>query len=235
MLALRSYLRYYWLFLFWTALLLDLYFIEVQISSFRYITKPGLMIFLGLYFYDSIKKYDQTGALKMTSFAIAFSWLGDVFLLIPYRQDLLFIFGLGAFLIAHLLYIMIFRKLENSPEVRKHPNFIRQFIFNLPILIAAALIYYIISPGLGGMKFPVIIYILTITTMAATARDRFSKTNAQSFWLIFLGAISFMVSDALLAIQKFSFAIAYGQLWVMGTYGLAQYLLIEGIIKHRRA
>ena len=70
----------------------------------EWIFKPLLMISLGFYFFDSI----LLRGVKESQFvflAILFSLFGDVFLMF----EGYFIQGLGAFLIAHIFYILAFR------------------------------------------------------------------------------------------------------------------------------
>jgi uncharacterized membrane protein YhhN len=70
--------------------------------------------------------------------------------------------------------------------------------------------------------------------MAMQALFRYGYTSAPSFaFWCFAGAISFMISDSLLAINKFMQPLAiYAGLAIMLTYLLAQYLIVEGVLKH---
>jgi uncharacterized membrane protein YhhN len=53
------------------------------------------------------------------------------------------------------------------------------------------------------MKIPVLIYAAVLTGMVLVALFRFGKTSSSSFALVFGGAILFMISDSLIAINKF--------------------------------
>ena len=77
-------------------------------SAIRYVTKPLLMILLGVYVYTLGLKPAGRNALLFT---LLFAWLGDVFLLIPGNSALYFQLGLGAFLIMQFSYVRQFIKL----------------------------------------------------------------------------------------------------------------------------
>jgi uncharacterized membrane protein YhhN len=78
------------------------------------------------------------------------------------------------------------------------------------------------------------IYALAITLMALTALFRYGRTNSTSFLLIFIGAVLFMVSDSLLAINKFHHAFSAAGALVMLTYSVAQFLIVEGALAHEK-
>jgi uncharacterized membrane protein YhhN len=68
--------------------------------------------------------------------------------------------------------------------------------------------------------------------MAIQALLRYGYTTSRSFTLIFTGALFFMLSDSLLAINKFMTPLHLASLAVMTTYIIAQYLIVEGFISH---
>jgi uncharacterized membrane protein YhhN len=191
----------------------------------RFYSKPLILLGLILYFYFISKPIASTLLAKTILAALLFSWLGDILLL---WSDL-FIYGLGAFLMAHVCYIFGFR-LAQQPETSLDSwHFIRTFFYNLPIFLVAGLVFYFIYPNLGGLKIPVIAYILVIVGMVTTARARFKKTNSASFWQVFIGALLFLVSDGILALARFYQDFPEAGILIMGTYATAQLLLVMGI------
>jgi uncharacterized membrane protein YhhN len=165
---------------------------------------------------------------KSTSAALIFSWIGDILLMFP---DL-FLYGLGAFLMAHICFIISFKIAQTNPFAIGRVDFIRLFLVNLPIYIFAALVYFLINPGLGPMKVPVVIYLIIIVMMVTSARERYKKTNPASFWQVFIGGLFFMVSDGVLAINMFYKSFSESGVIVMGTYIIAQFLIVRGILAH---
>jgi uncharacterized membrane protein YhhN len=67
--------------------------------------------------------------------------------------------------------------------------------------------------------------------MGITAAER--HTNIKSYGFVLIGAILFIISDSLIAINKFAFSIPLSDLWVMSTYIAAQYLIVQGVLLER--
>lgn len=86
-------------------------------------------------------------------------------------------------------------------------------------------------PELGDLKIPVLVYMTAIGGMSWTAFIRQSSIPGYKF--VFAGTIFFIVSDAVLAIHQFETGLNLGKLTVMTTYGLAQFLIVTGMIKAR--
>jgi uncharacterized membrane protein YhhN len=219
-----------WLYLFLFVSMLDIFFTANGKSELRIYSKPLILIPLWIFFY--FNSIETKGSLlrKSISAALIFSWMGDVLLIFPN----LFLYGLGAFLMAHICYIIGFKISQTNPFVVGQVNFIRLFFVNLPIYILAAFVYFLINPGLGTMKIPVVIYLIVIVMMATTARERYQKTIPASFWQVFIGAMLFMISDGILAINMFFKPFPESGVLVMGTYVLAQLLIVMGILAHLR-
>ena len=88
-----------------------------------------------------------------------------------------------------------------------------------------------LAPGLGSMKLPVIVYAIVIHGMLAAALNRRLKVNRQSYWLVFSGAALFILSDSMIALNRFSFSFNMARIFIMSTYVLAQYLIAVGCLK----
>jgi uncharacterized membrane protein YhhN len=133
-----------------------------------------------------------------------------------------FIYGLASFLLAHIMYILVFsKKRSRKPSV--------YFIIILLIYVLALL--SLIFKGLGEMMVPVFLYIAAIMTMVVYASMREKEKSISSYNLVFLGAICFMVSDSLIALNKFHAPLPLSNLSIMFTYGIAQLLIVLGILK----
>jgi uncharacterized membrane protein YhhN len=214
-----------WLYLFLAATLADLAFVLEGNSQMRFFSKPMIMLGLILYFYRITKPIASTLLTKSILAALIFSWIGDILLM----WNHLFIYGLGAFMMAHICYIIGFRVAQKSTIRFDQVNFIKIFIYNLPIYLAAAFVFYLINSSLGSMKIPVVAYIVVILGMVTTARDRFKKCDPASFWQIFIGAILFFISDGAIAINRFFVEFPESGILIMGTYAVAQLLIVMGI------
>lgn len=196
-----------------------------NLALLNFITKPLLVPALAVYY---LVATSQRSYLFLT--ALFFCWLGDVLLMLQ-RDELFFIAGLVAFLTGHVLYIICYRNFRNAGTGLTGPQQIR---FSLPIILAGTGLVTILFPHLGGLQIPVLVYALVITVMAMQALFRYGYTNSKSFVLVFVGAISFMISDSLLAINKFMQPLPLAGLAVMLTYLLAQYLIVEGVVRHEK-
>jgi uncharacterized membrane protein YhhN len=75
-------------------------------------------------------------------------------------------------------------------------------------------------------------YAAVLVTMVIVALFRYGRTTAASFGLVFGGAVLFMISDSLLAMNKFHAPIQQAGLLIMITYCVAQGLIAEGMLKH---
>lgn len=195
-------------------------------------TKPLIVISLIGYFYASALM--RNSLFYITLAALFLSWLGDVFLMFESQNPMFFILGLAAFLLAHVTYVFSYRKAKNETAV--NPLLSSQKLRHGSTLILAGLaLVYILEPGLGEMKIPVMVYATVIVVMTISALLRYGYTSIQSFSYVFGGAIMFMISDSLLAVNKFLEPFAYAGFWIMTTYCLAQFLIVKGIINHINA
>jgi uncharacterized membrane protein YhhN len=190
----------------------------------HYVTKPAILVSLIAYFLTSSNHLNKTLKL-LTLFALLFSLLGDVLLMFVHKSEGYFMFGLIAFLLAHIMYIIVFLKHKNP---NKNP-----YVFTLIALLYAAILFYIMFDGLGDMLYPVTVYMLVILTMAITAFLRQGKVLPLSYTLVFLGALLFMLSDSILALNKFYKPLPLSNISIMLTYALAQYFIVLGLLKNK--
>ncbi len=145
------------------------------------------------------------------------SLAGDVFLI---QRDRLFQAGLAAFLVAQILYIRAFLSVTPARV---------DFLSVLPLLLAGLFMMTILFPYLGRRKVPVAVYILSLVVMAGLASNRFVIQGGAPALRAFIGAILFMISDAILAILQFVRKIPGGRAMNLSLYFLAQWLLALSI------
>jgi uncharacterized membrane protein YhhN len=181
--------------------------------------KPMLMITLLLYFISASKGYPAWRFYVMA--ALVFSWGGDVFLML-YGM---FTPGLVSFLVAHIFYITAYQKTGAASGELKLLDIMKFVLFG-------AVVMWLLYPGLSGMLLPVLAYMLVLLSMGVWAHKRRGATTAISFTLVSAGAMLFVVSDGLIAINKFAFEISAERILVMSTYIAAQYLIVQGLLKH---
>lgn len=202
-----------------------MYLLVEHHSDYRFYSKPLILLGLIIYFYRISKPIASTLLARTIMAALIFSWIGDILLM----WQNLFAFGLGAFLMAHICYIIGFKIAQKNPGEIGKVNFVRSFLINLPFYILAAFVYYLIHSNLGTLKIPVIIYIIAIVSMVTTARERFGKVQMSSFWQVMIGATLFFLSDGILAINRFYMEFPEAGILVMGFYAVGQLLIVMGI------
>lgn len=209
--------------IFVSLVLLDIIAGSFGLSLLRHFTKPSILLALFIYFALNGKSLERPTYILMLA-ALFLSWLGDVFLMYDAISPNYFILGLIAFLTAHLLYCVIFAK-------RFSQQLTLPFWAVLVLLIAyGGILFLQLQDGLGKLQIPVIVYIAAILLMALTAFGRKGMVNVESFKLVFLGALFFIVSDSILAVNKFLFSVPYSHILVMGTYATAQFLIAKGVL-----
>ena len=181
----------------------------------------------------------QARILLLTS--LVFAWGGDVLLifddinLIPKQsnRDAFFMSGLGSFLVAQLLYIVLFTL--HSKRNEKRSVLIRQpFIIPVMLVVSGIILKELFFESENGvpnhMTVPVLLYGVALTGMVLSALNRRGRTHELSFWLVSFGAFSFLLSDTLIAFDHFHTPI--DGMYVMTTYMIAQGTIVLGLLLH---
>lgn len=150
---------------------------------------------------------------------LAFSTLGDIFLSLD--RGKLFVQGLGAFLMGHIAYVIAYTSFIPLP----FDPLVYELAGAALVLLFGGASYVWLFPGLGKMALPVFFYVLVIAVMAMAS----IFAELQSNWVV-IGAVLFMVSDLMIAIEKFKrpFPAAGQAIWA--TYYGAQWLIGLGLL-----
>src|SRR4030042_616988 len=129
-----------------------------------------------------------------------------------------FVAGLGLFLIAHILLIVTFSR-DFKFQKSKIPVIIL-------LIVYSKMMAFVLSPSLKEMAIPVYIYMAAIMLMGIFASLRASKNDFTLY-----GAIAFIVSDSILAINKFMMPVPAADYLIMITYYLSLFLIVYGFLK----
>jgi uncharacterized membrane protein YhhN len=161
---------------------------------------------------------------RWISIGIVCSLLGDVLLMLP--QDL-FVPGLVAFLFGHLCFLAAF--LGDS-------RFAARPLWLLASWGYAAINLWLLWDSIGAaLRLPVIVYVVVLSSMGGQALARagmFARrgdARAGSARRAAVGAVLFMLSDSLLAWNRFHAAIPLSSLWVLSTYYLALWWIARSV------
>ena len=148
------------------------------------------------------------GFRKTILLGLVFCLLGDLLLVF----DAYFIPGLISFLVAHLIFIYAYYRLNT-------------FLWNassLVLIIAiSASFFWWIHEGLGELIIPVLLYMLVISTMVWQGINAYLVGRNRVTTFLALGSVFFLISDALLAFDKFHQHFAYANMAILTTYWIA--------------
>ncbi len=193
--------------------------------SWRKITKPAVMVVL-ITGFSLAGGWRDSGA--WFGLGLVFSLAGDVLLLLPPSY---FMAGLGAFLVAHLAYIIGFNQSLILPGW--------QLIFAVVGLVIADTLSFrrvrrsLMKRSKGRwLQYPFFGYMIIISLMLFSSflcwfRPDWPRPAAA---LVSLGALLFYISDTALAFNRFCSPIRGGQVFVMVTYHLAQFAITAGVL-----
>lgn len=203
---------------------LELLFIYTNQSTLRWFTKPLLMPLLMIGFYISCTQRTTKNFFLIIA-ALLFSWGGDVLL----QMEGLFIPGLVSFLLAHIFYIIYFTKTGKAKKglVQQKP------VIALAVLLYIILFLWLLFPYLNSLKIPVTVYGITIGSMLLLALNTKHQLNNKTATLFITGAILFVLSDSVLAVNLFAYKHLLLSLVVMATYSAAQFLIVKGAISNQ--
>lgn len=187
-----------------------------------FVAKPLTTVLIILFAWP--RGADQPRMQRLLRAGLVFSLGGDIALLWPEQG---FLPGLVSFLIAHLCYILGF----TSQGRLARPA----WPFAMFALIAGVILYRL-WPGIPEpLRLPVLVYVLCLGSMAAQAWSwwRASQGSASealarnAAW----GGTLFLLSDSLIAINKFAGALPLASLWILASYWTAQWLLASSLRK----
>jgi uncharacterized membrane protein YhhN len=204
--------------------LIYLIILYLDLEGFDWYMKPILLPILLM----AVVVTENFSSKKILLTALTFSWIGDIILLFADKGEQYFIFGLIAFLLSHVVYIVLFSKQQTT---KNNDNKTVFWLGNLAILTYFIIMINTLFPKLGALKIPVLVYAIVITTMLFFAFKGSLKWVIPANNYILIGAIIFVTSDSILAFNKFYAPIEHASFYIMATYCLAQYLIVSGILK----
>lgn len=152
---------------------------------------------------------------------LGFSTAGDALLM--HSSDY-FVPGLFGFLGAHLCYLWAFTR-DSRLAGRRLP-FVLWGGIGMVLLPC-------VWPGVAGpLRLPVVLYATALLVMAAQAAGRALVRRDTASVLGAIGAALFVVSDSILAFQRFRHPLEWGGVLVLGTYFAAQSGIALSVLLH---
>ena len=203
-------------------LISDLISLAIGSENIHAFIKPFVVPSIAFYFLSKeVIKY-KTG--KYLMMVLLFSWLGDILLI--FDSSLHFTLGLFSFLMAHFFYILIF-----SSYTMPFKSKVTHIVTILFFLVLATFILQAVWDKTANLQIPVLIYTIVISLMGVTAT--FNTIENGDYYSL-LGAMLFIISDALIALNTFHSISVEGlnfPFLIMLTYIGAQLILVSSVIK----
>ena len=195
-------------------------------NIFKPLLMPTLLFIVVVNFKGNIAK-----EVKLLIFALVFSMLGDI-LLMPLFDN--FILGLLSFLTGHFFYIILLSNLNSGDFITGLKKDKSKTL--LLIFIYLALVLFLISSMNSKhvdliLIIAVVFYATIITLMTLNSLSLYNNIKQKKEAIILIGAILFMLSDSLIAINKFVTEIEFSGFYIMTTYCAAQFLIVLGVMK----
>ena len=201
----------------------------------RYLTKGLLMPLLLAFFLVEVNDglHDRGLPLvRLICIALIFSFFGDLFL-VNSEAKYNFTFGLASFLVVQVCYILFFYRTKSF--AKKNAAFL--FVATLLILGYLVIMNYVFWPKVYYQNFiaPVVAYSIALGLMLLCAVNisNSRRLNKAAVFYFIPGAVSFVASDSMIAANRFYFPPTrpLPDYYTLGTYCLAQFLIVMGAIQ----
>lgn len=182
----------------------------------HYVFKPITTVLLVALAWRSM---DPLGLRAGVVVGLLLSLLGDVLLMLPLAT---FVAGLGAFLLAHLAYIAAFFR-----QARPQSVALAWLGYGL---LAAGVLALLLPHVPAAMQGPVIGYVVVLTGMASFAFGARATAGPR----LAIGGALFVLSDGLLAWDRFASPLPLAPLWVLSSYWAAQWCIARSVAPEGR-
>jgi len=192
-----------------------------DLRALHYVTKPLATLLVALMVWRAAAP--QPDYRRAALAGLLLSTLGDVWLMLPWDA---FVAGLASFLVAHLAYLFAFTRRVRLQSM--------QWPFLAYAMLAAAVLALLWPRLPDALHVPVVVYVVALAAMAAQAAVVALQQPSSSSRAAALGGFCFVVSDALLAIDRFHTPLPLAPLWVLASYWIAQFLIGRSV-GHSRA
>lgn len=194
-----------------------------QDKRLRAITKPFILLALLGYYLYSVEEFRTVVIL-----ALVFSWIGDVFLIIPGVKW--FTIGGISFMISHFFFILTY---SSDVIFSSVPTYVI-IVLGVFYFVVVSILFNRLKPHLPKPLFyPMYLYLLINGTMNSFAIFRYISCMDKAGIITAIGAILFFISDSSLFFVRFKKnSILKTHFLVMLTYSIGEFLIVLGLITH---
>ena len=204
----------------------------LQIQPLVWGTKPFLMIWLAVWFWQSTRCVPHPVRVPVVV-ALAFSAIADAILLLPEWESGMrdfFLFGLTAFLVAHCFYVIALQILRKNDTLSVREKWIAAIV----VLVLLVLLFQYF--GDTDALFPIVLYTSTLLVVLGMVLSL--RTSVRGNLLLY-GIVLFMASDALVGAAFLQWIPKSGNAWyplvrvaIMSLYVAGQVFLVRGVKTH---
>ena len=203
-------------------------------TGLRMVSKLALMPVLMLYFLSVPRSGSKPSFPILVMAGLVFSLLGDLFL--TQSGQGYFLLGMASFILTHICNGSNFFRIQSFRFQNPMPAMIALLVF----VLTSFFVFRLIQPDLGSLQVPILIYMGIIGLMGILSTNLLVNPVIRTIVVRYFipGSVLFIISDSLLAMNTFHFHDpATWDIPVMGSYGIAQCLLVLGFSKvyHRNA
>ncbi len=219
-------IEYIFLIIFFVIVIIELFAEYKDNKKLEYCTKPLLMPLLILfYIFGVIGGASIAGVDWLIVVALIGGCAGDILLMLK-NQEKWFLFGMIAFLVNQIFYIISF-----FLTITNITNFDLWGLFLIgPVLLILMFLVPRFINKTEDLKIPVIVYLLAILLMHIAAILRLAEFQGLPFIFVYVGSISFIFSDATIAVNKWDSEVRQARLIIMTTYVMAQFFITMGAL-----
>ncbi|MCF7796471.1 MAG: lysoplasmalogenase [Lentisphaeria bacterium] len=196
---------------------LAIYWEKRSPAIWHYILKPLTTLGIILVVLSHAETFNNL-YLQLILLGLIFCLAGDIFLMLPKDR---FLPGLVSFLMGQILYASAF--------IRSASDF--SLLIGLPILIYGIWMFYLLQPHLGQMKIAVLVYMVFILIMVWSALNLWWDIGELFAVYAAVGAVLFVISDSVLAWNRFVSSHPLYRPLILGSYFIAQFLIASSVIQ----
>lgn len=196
----------------------------------EYACRPLMLVVLSSWFFFNSRRVGDRFTLLVQG-GLFFSLVSDVALMLERMDEFNFLIGLGASVLAYLCYVMAFA--HNVFDEGGMDGMLLSVLLGFAIVVYTVFFSWDLVQVLDeGLVLPVIVHIGTLGLMGVMAALRYRRTYPRSFWMVFAGALVFLLSDSLLLVNRFRHPFDPAPVLIIITYAVAQFLIASGCLTH---
>jgi len=208
--------------LFFTITGLNIILVALKKFRIRRILNPLIIPMLILYYIFSVPFKDFHWLVIL---GLICCLIGNYFFM-SYQDEEMFLNGIIVLLIGNFFYIISF----TQTFVNISGLLLWKFFLLIPGLLIILYSYSQIKGEMEIMQMAMFIYIAIMTIMYCCAVFRMPASGGLDYWFVWIGATLFMLSSAIIAIDTFSTEIPSTGVYILSTFYLAQFFIVQGII-----